>query len=334
MLSLALEPTNLCNRRCLHCDRDKLEPRESISLALADSILSQARALGIGLIHLTGGEVALYPQLEELINMIVNFGLKFDLVTNGLRFQERMLPLLTQPGIKKKLEGVCLSLDSAEAASHDALRGEGSFKEVMAAATLCRLKEIPLSLKSVVTNFNKCELTELALLGATLGATDHGFIFPSPTPALIRERVIPAPEELEKLMALVSGSLARTVRTRICPEGYGIDVLSTCNAFNTVNVDYLGNLVFCCNLSHVTGDGEPSLMGEEIVADLNEVSLGEGVSRHFYLLARFITARLGDAENLSGLTRNPCYWCQNYFGKLNWLKNYPDSPWADGVRNI
>lgn len=331
MLSLAVELNNHCNRSCLHCLRDKLEPRENIPLSLVDSILKQAKELGIGTICLTGGEVALYPQLEELSGMIASYGLNFNLVTNGFRFQEKMLPLLAQPGIKKKLEAVCLSLDGARAASHDALRGKGSFNEVIEAATLCRLTEIPLSLKSVITNFNKRELTELALLGATLGVDIHNFFAPHPTPGLIKERIIPDPEELERLMALISGSLAKTVSSRIRLESYSTAVLAKCNAFAGMNVDYRGNLVFCCSLSHFAGDGEPSQAGEENVADLNEVSLSDGVSRHFHLLAKFITRRLQDADKLTGLTREPCYWCLKYFGKFNWLKNYPESPWAEAV---
>ena len=41
--------------------------------------------------------------------------------------------------------------------------------------------------------------------------------------------------------------------------------------------------------------------------------------------------RLKDADNLSPLTYIPCYWCLKYFGKFNWLKNYPESPWVKGI---
>ena len=81
MFSLSIEPTNLCNRNCLHCIRDKLEPRESIPLDLVEKILKEAKALKIGSVSLTGGEVVLYPYLEELIRMIVDCGLRFRLVT-------------------------------------------------------------------------------------------------------------------------------------------------------------------------------------------------------------------------------------------------------------
>jgi MoaA/NifB/PqqE/SkfB family radical SAM enzyme len=332
MFSLCLEPTNLCNRSCLHCLLDKLEPRESISLDLVEKILREARALKIDSIRLTGGEVALYPHLEELIQLIVDYGCRFRLVTNSFRFRERMLPLLTQPKIRRKLDEVCFSLDGARAASHDALRGEGSFKEVMEAAALCRLKEIPMGLKSTVTNFNKGELSELALLGAALGAEYHNFIYLLPTPRLIRENIVPSPEELERIILWIVESLAKAVKTRINIDAYcPPNVVFWCNAFHSPTVDYQGKLIFCCALSHVTDDGRPATMGQEFIADLSQVSLSEGIARHFNLLASLIRQRLKDAENLSPLTYIPCYWCLKYFGKLNWLKNYPESPWAAGV---
>ena len=38
---------------------------------------------------------------------------------------------------------------------------------------------------------------ELALLGARLGAQEHGFIYPFPTPTLISDATLPSPQELQ-----------------------------------------------------------------------------------------------------------------------------------------
>jgi len=332
VFSLSIEPTNLCNLNCLHCVRDKLESRESISLDLVERILREAKALKISSLSLTGGEVAVYPYLEELIKMIVDSGFRFKLVTNGFRFREKMLPLLIQPKVKRKLDEVCFSLDGASAVSHDAVRGEGSFKEVMEAVTLCRLKEIPLGLKSIISNLNKGEFTELALLGATLGVEHHGFVSLLPTPRLIRENIIPSPEELGGIVTWIVQSLAKAVKTKIHIDAYSpTTVVFWCNAFHTPNIDYQGNLIFCCSLSHVADEGRPATLGDEFLADLKEVSLREGISRHFDLLAKLMGQRLKEADNLSPPTYIPCYWCLKYFGKLDWLRNYPESPWAKGI---
>jgi len=66
MFSLCFEITNVCSKHCLHCLRDKLEPPASISLSLMEKVLAQARELKIREVSLTGGEVTLHPQFQEL----------------------------------------------------------------------------------------------------------------------------------------------------------------------------------------------------------------------------------------------------------------------------
>jgi MoaA/NifB/PqqE/SkfB family radical SAM enzyme len=331
---LFIELTNACNRRCLHCLRNKADHPGYLPLALAREVFSQARALGFQRVCLTGGEVALYPYLEEFLALVVDYGFTFNLVTNGHRFRENLLPLLSSPKIRGNLTEVCFSLDGARPDTHDALRGPGSFREVVEAATLCQFKEIPLSLKSVITNFNKEELTDLALLGTTLEAQDHSFLQLFPTPRSIREGVILTPDEVSEKLAWVAGSLAKAFRSKISIEASGprTTLFSCANIQRAVYIDFQGNLVLCCNLSHVTREeGQPSVFGRECLADLKEVTLQEGIIRQFHAVAQLMEARLLDGAMLRDLTLDPCYWCFRHFGKLEWLRDFPDSPWAAGV---
>jgi pyruvate-formate lyase-activating enzyme len=334
MDGLAIELTNACNRRCLHCIRNKADPPEFLPLALAREVLPQAKSLGFQTINLTGGEVALYPYLEEFLALVVDQGFTFNLVTNGHRFREYLLPILSSPKIREKLTEVCFSLDGAKPESHDALRGAGSFREVVEGATLCQFKGLPFCFKSVITNFNKEELTNLALLATTLEAQDHGFLHTYPTPGLIRSGIIPPPGELRDIMTWIGGTLTKTLRLKIRVEGFvPRTTLFVCpNILEFVNLDFQGNLVLCCNLSHVTGeDGQPSVFGREWLANLNEVPLQEGLIRHFHAVAELMEARVRDAEKLNDLTFIPCYWCFKHFGKLEWLRDFPESPWSAGV---
>jgi hypothetical protein len=331
MDGLFIELTNVCNRRCLHCIRNTADPPEFLSLALAREVMAQAQPLGFRKICLTGGEVALYPHLEEFLALVVDYGYTFNLVTNGHRFRENLLPLLTAPKIRERLLEVCFSLDGSRPETHDALRGPGSFREVVEAATLCHLKGIPLSFKSVVTNFNKEELTELALLGLTLEAPEHSFLYPTPTPRSIRQGVIPSPDEVAERLTWVAGSLAKALRNNITIEGHGprTTIFTCANFLRGINLDFQGNLILCCNLSHVTREeGQPSVFGRELVADLNKMTLREGLSRHFRAVSELMEARLRDAEKLSDLTFIPCNWCFRHFGKLEWLRDFPESPWS------
>jgi hypothetical protein len=135
-------------------------------------------------------------------------------------------------------------------------------------------------------------------------------------------------------LSWITGSLAKALRPKIMIEAYGSQTtLFSCpNIQECAHLDYQGNLVLCCNLSHVTRqDGRPSVAGRECLADLKEVPLREGLIRQYHAVAQLMEARLRDMERLNDLTFIPCYWCFLHFGKINWLKDFPESPWAAGV---
>ena len=335
MKIIALELTSRCNRSCRHCNRNPADPHGDLPLEIAEAIFSQGARLGCKAVALTGGEVALYPHLGDVLRLIAARGFRFTLVTNGYGFQERVLDLLLdEPHLKEQVASVCFSLDGAKAATHDGLRGPKSFWEVFEALLLCRQHGIPASIKSVVTALNQGELAELALLGAELGANEHDFLYPFPTPRLIREGLLPSYEELIATMRWIAVYLARAARNKVNLEGFSSGgVIPNCRQLvDALHVDYLGNLIFCCNLSHVTLDGGiPTPSGRELLADLKEVSLKEGLVRQLRRAAELMEARLKDNGNPGGLHQTPCHWCLKYFGKLDWLKDYPDSPWTPRV---
>ena len=282
-------------------------------------------------VALTGGEVATYPEFEALLDLIVRERFPFALVTNGTAFGDRLLGPLCRPRTRKLLRLVCFSLDGATAVAHDALRGTGSWREVMEAATLCRMRGLPVGFKTLISRYNHTGLTDLALVGAALGAKRHGFLFPYPTPRLLETDSLCSPEETQALAAWVAGSLARTVKGRIHVEAWDDGAtLFTCNAHRNVFVTCDGRLLFCCNL--LAGAGQQGA-GAQVVADLHETSLADGIARHYALLARFMAARLADGPRLEGLARIPCQWCLRYFGMLDWQARYPTSPWTLGGRS-
>jgi MoaA/NifB/PqqE/SkfB family radical SAM enzyme len=331
MRTIGFEVTNQCNRACQHCFRNKADPVGFLPLATADAILSQAQPLGFNKVCLTGGEVALYPDLKELFRLIADQGFDFTLVSNGYRFPEKVLPLLVQPRIKERLASVCFSLDGATAATHDGLRGPKSFREVVEGISLCRNHALPVALKTVLTTANRGELSDLALLGARLGVAEHGFLYPFPSPAFIRSGLLPDPAEIQATIRWIQENLMEVTCNKILLEGHSTaGVIFNCGyPLNYLNVDYQGNLIFCCNLSHMTqGDGVPTSLGAEFIADLKEVPLKDAIVHQFNQAAQAIAARLTDGGTISGISLTPCLWCLHYFGKLAWLQDFPDSPWT------
>ncbi len=336
MRKIGFEPTNRCNRSCRHCMRNKADPPGYLPLETAEAIFSQAEPLGFKLVCLTGGEVALYPHLGELLRLIVSQGLDFTLVTNGYRFPEYVLPLLLEPRVKERLASVSFSLDGARVETHDGLRGPKSFREVIEGTTLCRNHRLPFSLKSTITTLNRGELTELALLGTRLGAMEHGFLYPFPTPTFIRDGLLPSPQEMQDTMQWIQDNLIGVTRNKLTLEGHSMNgiILDCGHLVDYLNVDYQGNLIFCCALSHMNqGDGVPTSFGPELVADLKKVSLKEAIVRQYRTAAAVMEARLNGGGESSGLFKTPCLWCFKYFRKLDWLfHDFPDSPWTAWLR--
>ncbi len=337
MRILALELTNQCNRTCQHCFRNKADPPGSLPLAVAENILAQAKALGFKMVCLTGGEVALYPHLADVLGFLAEQGLTFSLVTNGYRFPEAVLPLLLEPAARTRLGSVSFSLDGATAATHDGLRGPRSFREVLEAMTLCQQRGLPLYVKTVLTTANREELTDLVLLSARLGAREHAFLYPYPTPGFIRSGLLPEPAEAEATVRWLQEELMGITRQAVVIEGYAINgpPLNCGHLVDFLNVDFQGKVVFCCTLSHINqGDGRPTTSGGEFLADLHEVPLAEAVVRQFHKAAEVLTARLQSPSRPHSLSPTPCFWCLAYFGKLAWLHEFPDSPWQAWIRPL
>ena len=92
------------HRDCIHCLRDKLEPRKHLPLDLFNEILDQACSLGIRHISLTGGEPSLNPALAEMLVAISERKITFSIVSNGKEFKQKTLPVLLEPTVKKYLE--------------------------------------------------------------------------------------------------------------------------------------------------------------------------------------------------------------------------------------
>ena len=129
---------------------------------------------------------------------------------------------------------------------------------------------------------------------------------------LIEKNLIPSPQELKEICGYIISKIG-IFNISIAVEGYNFkeSVFFTCNAFQSLNIDAEGNLTFCCNLS---GYLSPEYRSFEELGNLREISLREGIVRHFRLLSNFVKARL--QSNLSPLEMNPCLWCFKYFKKF------------------
>lgn len=92
---VAIEITRRCNMRCSHCMRGDAQDID-IFLCDIDALLDQTEA--IGQLTITGGEPSLnLPAIQHIANGLTSRGIplmQFQLITNGLRYDERLITLI------------------------------------------------------------------------------------------------------------------------------------------------------------------------------------------------------------------------------------------------
>ena len=125
--------TEGCNLACRHCwiapkfqGGGKSYP--ALSVELFESILQQAKLLGLTGVKLTGGEPLLHPHIRELLGIVRREDLGLTVETNGVL----CTPELAQELKSCKNTFVSVSIDGADVETHEWMRGvDGSFEAAL-----------------------------------------------------------------------------------------------------------------------------------------------------------------------------------------------------------
>jgi radical SAM protein with 4Fe4S-binding SPASM domain len=129
---LTLLITTRCSSQCEHCyidvNADSDESQSDMSVALASDLLQQAGKAEIRKIVISGGEPLLHPQLREILQVCRKQLPKgyLKLQTSGATASDEVIDLLAS-----LVNDVQLGLDGIDAETHDAVRGAGSFDQVV-----------------------------------------------------------------------------------------------------------------------------------------------------------------------------------------------------------
>ncbi len=137
--------TNRCNRACLYCNRRNEEDKE-LSTPQVIAVINVLAGAGTVRISFTGGEPLMRDDIGEIIDHAHNKGIETKLNSNGALVPSRM-------GELRNLDVLTLSLEGPEDI-HDAIRGRGSFSEVMEAAGAAKKNNVRLAFATVLTRHN------------------------------------------------------------------------------------------------------------------------------------------------------------------------------------
>ncbi|MEM7275519.1 MAG: mycofactocin radical SAM maturase [Actinomycetota bacterium] len=129
-ICLTWELTYACNLACIHClsSSGRRDPRE-LSTAEAKAVIDEMRDLQVFYVNIGGGEPMIRPDFYELIDHATTNGVGVKFSTNGSR--------ITADGARRLAEtpytDIQISIDGADEATNDAVRGPGSFATARAA---------------------------------------------------------------------------------------------------------------------------------------------------------------------------------------------------------
>jgi len=143
------ETTAGCNLHCIHCRRitvaDELLPQDLTTdeaFTLIDQLASFARPILI----LSGGEPLFRPDIFDIARYASQAGLIVALATNGTLITASVAQKIKDSGIRR----VSISLDGANAETHDFFRGPGAFERALAGMRHLRQVGLPYQINTTV----------------------------------------------------------------------------------------------------------------------------------------------------------------------------------------
>jgi len=164
-----------CNMRCRHCwvvprfTDGKPDPGRVVDVDALRGAVREARTLGLRSVKLTGGEPMLHPRFTDIADLLTAEGLSFYMETNGTLLTAEAARHLKD---KTRLTFVSVSLDGADARTHDPFRGvDGAFDGALKG--LSYLADAGFKNTQVIMSVhrgNRAQVEALAELAAARGA--------------------------------------------------------------------------------------------------------------------------------------------------------------------
>ena len=170
-LSASIELTERCNLNCVHCyinqpaNSQSAKARE-MSTEQVKFVLDQMAEAGTLFLMITGGEVLLRPDFEEIYLYAKRLGFLLTIFTNGTMITTEVADLFAQ--FPPRL--IEITLDGATAETFEAVTDvRGSFSQCMRGIRLLQERNLPLLVKTVFLTLNIHEQQAVQNLAAELG---------------------------------------------------------------------------------------------------------------------------------------------------------------------
>jgi SynChlorMet cassette radical SAM/SPASM protein ScmF len=242
--------TEGCNLACRHC---WMGPRfdatgsqyPTLPVESFETVVREAKALGLNSVKLTGGEPLLHPHFTTLLEIIRREELRLTIETNGLL----CTPEIAAEIAKSPNRYVSVSLDGIDAATHEWVRGvPGSFAAArQAVLNLVATGTRPQIIFTVMRG-NVGQVDAIVRMGAELGAESVKFNMVQPT-----ARGEKLHENQETLNIADHIKLGRYVEEELAPKAKLRVIIDYPRAFRTLRSISRGEGCGSCGIFGVLG---------------------------------------------------------------------------------
>jgi pyrroloquinoline quinone biosynthesis protein E len=209
-IGLLAELTHRCPLKCPYCSNPVELERRSVELDTETwlRVFSEAAALGVLQVHLSGGEPTARRDIVEITRHCAAVGLYSNLITSAIGVDRAKLDALAAAG----LDHVQLSVQAAEAGLADKVAGlSGAHAAKLAFARHVAEIGLPLTVNAVIHRANIGAIPDMVALALALGARRleiahvqyYGWAFKN------RASLMPRRDDVLKAMADVEEARAR-----------------------------------------------------------------------------------------------------------------------------
>lgn len=195
------EVTKGCNLHCIHCRATATELSSPLDLptSKAREIIDQIAAYSNPILVLSGGEPLYRRDIYDLAKLATERGLRVALATNGTLVTKDVAEKIVGAGVKR----VSISLDGADAQTHDTFRGiPGAFEAAVYGLRNLKQLGMQVQINMTIARHNADQLPAVLELAKTLGADAlHTFLLvPVGCGVDIAAEQMVAPEEYERML--------------------------------------------------------------------------------------------------------------------------------------
>ena len=247
-------PTYFCNHNCIGCDySEQNKLKVMYTKAQFKNLIDQLHDIGIKALEFCGGgEPTLHPDLPEMIDRIINYGIDFGLLTNGTNLNGEIRKRFLGHGSYCRV--------SVEAATEETFNlykrptnENAGFKKVM--GNIKNLvgerhhnpkSKLQISMKFSVDKNNFTDVPKALSLGKKLGVDSVQFKLIRNMPSEIKDKKI-----IDWLYKKVETAQKRYPDLRVVPD-FGKSVLKTKCWLSPlqVTIDPYGDAFICCYYRH------------------------------------------------------------------------------------